>query len=224
VVSFITEGSGTDDRGRPYKRRRPLPIAALILVCAFVAAATWVAVFATDKGSSTEAAPCNPPSSEPAEGAVPLGNKVEAETIDEVPPASLAATQVRVYNANGEAGQAADVAAQLAEYGFAPAVDVQAGNDPVYTDQNLECQGQLRFGPNGKAQAGALRLVAPCAELVQDERTDATVDLALGTYFRKMNPGTDAQELLRTLRTIPVGAEVPPLDADLLATARSAHC
>lgn len=129
-----------------------------------------------------------------------------------------------MFNANGEHGQAAQVAAQLSDYGFASAPDVQAGNDPIYVDQNMQCQGQLRFGPNGVAAASALWLVAPCAELIEDTRTDDTVDLALGTYFRKISPNTDAEEVLRSLKDPPPGTQPAPLDIDLLKAARTARC
>src|SRR3546814_18599397 len=81
----------------------------------------------------------------------------------------------------------------LSEFGFSSAPDVQVGNDPVYVDQNMECQGQIRFGANGLAAASSVWLVAPCAELVQDGRGADTVDLALGTYKKgALTPNPDA--------------------------------
>lgn len=229
MVSLITEGSSNDDRGRPFRRRRSAPIIVVLSVLALLGAIVWIGVLAKTTESSTTAA-CNPPqaATKPgetdAEQPAPLGEKVDSNVLRDAEPAALSATKVRVFNANGEHGQAAQVAAQLSDYGFASAPDVQAGNDPVYVDQNLQCQGQLRFGENGLAAASAVWLIAPCSELIQDERTDDTVDLALGTYFRSIAPNADAEEVLRSLQDPPPGSQPAALDIDLLEAARSARC
>ena len=136
---------------------------------------------------------------------------------------ALSATRVRVFHANGQRGQAAHIAAQLSDSGFASAPDVQVGNDPVYLDQNMECSAQIRFGANGAAAAATVQLVAPCAERIEDTRPADTVDLALGNYFSDISPNNDAEEVLRTLRDAP-GTASAPLDMDLLEAARVARC
>ena len=52
----------------------------------------------------------------------------------------------------------------------------------------MVCIGQLRFGPAGQGAASTVALVVPCTELVRDERGDDTVDVAVGTAFRDVNP------------------------------------
>ncbi|CAM2915008.1 envelope integrity protein Cei [Prescottella defluvii] len=227
MVSLITDGSSTDDQGRPFRRRRAVPVIALISVLAFLGVAVWVQILTKPEVYATTV-DCNPPVQPKAADApapLPLGDKVGRDTLLDVEPAALSATRVRVFNANGERGQASDVATQLRDYGFTGAPDVQVGNDPVYVDQNLQCHGQIRFGPNGLSAASALWLVAPCAELIQDARADDTVDLALGTYFAKqLNPNADAAEVLNALKDPPAGTEPAPLDPELLAAARTARC
>ncbi|MCD2109697.1 MULTISPECIES: envelope integrity protein Cei [Rhodococcus] len=227
MVSLITEGSATDDRGRPFRRRRVVPAAVAGAVLAAGTIVVWSSVFTSSEPVTTTVA-CNAPPTEATdpEGPqpAPLGEVVDRSTLLEIEPAPLTATRVRVYNANGERGQATHVAAQLSDYGFSSPPDVQAGNDPVYVDQNMQCQGQIRFGEAGRAAASSVWLLAPCAELVQDTREDDTVDLALGTYFRDISPGADAEEVLRALREVPVGEETAPLDLDLLTAARNARC
>lgn len=227
MVSLITEGSATDDRGRPFRRRRVVPAAVAGAVLAAGTIVVWSSVFTSSEPVTTTVA-CNAPPTEATdpEGpqTAPLGEVVDRSTLLEVEPAPLTATRVRVYNANGERGQATHVAAQLSDYGFSSPPDVQAGNDPVYVDQNMQCQGQIRFGEAGRAAASSVWLLAPCAELVQDTREDDTVDLALGTYFRDISPGADAEEVLRALREVPAGEETAPLDLDLLTAARNARC
>lgn len=226
MVSLITEGTPFDDRGRPFRRRRALPIVIVLLVLALLGVFTWIRVF-TGGEAVTATAACNAPSTTPAsDGTVPapLGEKVDRSELLDVEPAALSATKVRVYNANGERGQAATIAADLSEYGFASAPDVQVGNDPVYLDQNMQCQGQIRFGAAGTAAASAVWLAAPCAELVRDGRTDDTVDLALGTYFKALQPNSDAESVLQSLAGVTPGAAPAALDIDLLEAARAARC
>jgi hypothetical protein len=226
VVSLITEGDSVDDRGRPFRRRRVLPIMIVLLALALLGVFTWVRVFTSDE-AVTATVECNEPSTAPSsDGTVPapLGERVDRSALLDVEPAALSATKVRVFNANGERGQAATVAADLSEYGFASAPDVQVGNDPVYLDQNMQCQGQIRFGANGLAAASAVWLAAPCAELIQDGRGDDTVDLALGTYFQSLQPNTDAESVLQSLAGVTQGSAPAPLDIELLEAARSARC
>ncbi|MFF1554892.1 envelope integrity protein Cei [Rhodococcus erythropolis] len=227
MVSLITEGSSTDDQGRPFRRRRAWPVIAVFAVLALIGSVLWVRILSAEAEVSDTVA-CNlpQPSSDPSAAApLPLGTVVDRSKLLDVDPAPLAATKVRVFNANGEHGQAAQVAAQLSEFGFSSAPDVQVGNDPVYVDQNMECQGQIRFGANGLAAASSVWPVAPCAELVQDGRGDDTVDLALGTYNKgALTPNTDATAILHALAEQPANAEVAPMDIALLKAARTARC
>lgn len=227
VVSLITEGSATDKRGRPFRRRRALPAALAGAVLAAATIVVWTSVISASEPVTTTVA-CNaPPVAGPDPDGpqpAPLGEVVDRSTLLDVDPAPLAATRVRVFNANGERGQATHVAAQISDYGFSSPPDIQAGNDPVYVDQNMQCQGQIRFGEAGRGAASAVWLVAPCAELIEDERSDDTVDLALGTYFREISPTPDSEEVLRALRDVPADAESAPLDLDLLTAARNARC
>lgn len=230
MVSLITEGRSTDPHGKPFPYRRVTPVLVLIVVLAVLGGLVWFRILTKPVALSAPVV-CNVPtvSASPEPGAPdpqPLGQPVPATTLLDVEPAPLAATRVRVFNANGERGQAADVASQLSDYGFGSAPDVQSGNDPVYVDQNMQCQGQIRFGTDGLAAASALWLAMPCAQLVQDGRTDDVVDLALGTYFRKIQPNTDALEVLASLKnTAPgAGSGAAPVDIALLEAARATHC
>jgi hypothetical protein len=215
VVSLITDGHATDHHGRPYKRRRPLP--AIIVGAAFAAVTIglWTQILNTEPVLTSTVDCNNPPG-----GASALGTEFDRQEMLEITPAVLAQAPVRVFNANGEPGQASSVAAQLSDLGYASAPDVQAGNDPIYTDQNLQCQGQIRFGPEGRAAASAVWVVAPCFELVEDSRGDNVVDLALGTYFRDLNPSVDAENALQALQ----GSDPSAVDPAMIAPARAALC
>ena len=90
----------------------------------------------------------------------------------------------------------------------------------VYTNTRLTCQGQIRFGDDGKAAAAALWLVAPCTELFSDGRSDDSVDLAVGTDFTTLTHSDDIDAVLAGLR--PDATE--PADPALIAKIHSASC
>jgi hypothetical protein len=135
----------------------------------------------------------------------------------EVTPAKLADTKVHVLNASGRGGQAGDIAGALQDLGFAKPT---AANDPVYANTRMTCQGQIRFGTAGQATAAAVWLVAPCTELIRDNRADDSVDLALGTDFTSLAHNDNIDSVLATLR--PGATE--PSDPALLATIHSSSC
>lgn len=225
MVSLITEGSATDPQGRLYPRRRPRAWLILLGVLALICSIVWIKALTTENVDTTAMA-CNSPSPATEPGAEPapaLGQRAGASWLQDVEPAALAQSQVRVLNANNQRGQAAHVAARLGDLGFASTPDTQYGNDPIYTNGDLECTGQIRFGVNGRPAAASVQLVAPCAELIEDQREDNTVDLVLGSLFRDVQPNNDAEEVLRSLKN-PAPGDSPKIDIDLLAAARTAHC
>ena len=198
MVAQITEGTAFDKHGRPFRRRNYLP--GILLLVALSVATLTVWVVALNRPVDVEqTAACNPPPP-PADAntpPTPLGEQVTRSEMVDVTPAKLADTTIRVLNASGQGGQAAEVAGALRDLGFA---EPSAANDAVYASARLTCQGQLRFGPSGRAAAAAAWLVAPCTELFQDERSDETVDLAIGTEFSELSRGDDIEAVLASLR------------------------
>ncbi|QDQ97602.1 envelope integrity protein Cei [Tomitella fengzijianii] len=217
MVALITNGHSTDWRGRPFRHRNRLPGLILAAVLVVIVAIVWTLAFSSD-GEDASATACNAPDP----GGAPLGRHVDG-SIKDVDPAPLADTRIRVFNANGQSGQAAHVAAGLSDIGFHPAADNAVSNDPVYLNQALQCQGQIRFGAQGEAAASALWLVVPCAELIRDDRADATVDLALGTLFHDLSTNSDAEAVLKALR-VPQGGPAPEIDPALIEGAHNVRC
>jgi LytR cell envelope-related transcriptional attenuator len=213
VVSHITEGTAFDKRGLPFRRRNYVPGIAVAGVLAVITALVWM-VALTRPTDVHEATVCNPP---PEGGAAALGEQVGRSEMIDVAPAKLAETQIRVLNASGQGGQAAEVSGALRDLGFAQPT---AANDPVYADTRLTCQGQIRFGPNGRAAAAAVWLVAPCTELFSDGRPDSSVDLVIGTDFTTLTHSDDIDAVLAGLR--PDATE--PADSTLLSKIHSATC
>jgi hypothetical protein len=218
VVTQITEGTAFDKHGRPFRRRNYLP-GILVLVALSVATLMVWAIALNRPADVQEAAACNAPPA-PADPNAPtpaLGEQLPRSDMMDVIPAKLADTKIRVLNASGQGGQAAEVAGALRDLGFA---DPGAANDTIYVNARLECQGQIRFGPSGRAAAAAVWLVAPCTELFQDQRSDDTVDLAIGTEFSELSSGDDTEAVLASLRP----DATQPADPALLEKIHTAAC
>jgi LytR cell envelope-related transcriptional attenuator len=208
VVAQITEGTAFDKHGRPFRRRNFMPGILLLVALSVVTMFVWV-IALSRPADVREAAVCNPPppAANPSDPP-PLGEQVTRSTMTEVTPARLADTKIRVLNASGRGGQAGEVAGELRDLGFA---EPAAANDTVYVNTRLQCQGQIRFGPAGRAAAAAVWLVAPCTELFQDQRSDDTVDLAIGTEFTELTVNDDIDAVLASLRPDATQAADPAL-------------
>lgn len=216
MVALIAEGSSSDKDGKPFRRRNHRPALVVVAVLAAVTAVVWGIVL-TRPVDVREAATCNAPPAPADREAPALGSRVSSSALIDVAPAKLADTKVRVLNASGQGGQAGEVAGALRDVGFAAPT---AANDPIYTGSRLACQGQIRFGEPGKAGAAAVWLVAPCVELYRDDRTDDSVDLAIGTEFTSLASSDDIAAVLSGLR--PGATE--PADSALLTKIHNGTC
>jgi len=183
----------------------------------FVITAIVWAIVLTRPVAVREAAACNPPPAATNASAPKLGDPVSHSTMIDVAPAKLTQTKINVFNASGQGGQAGEVAGALRDLGFAQPT---AANDPIYGTTRLACQGQIRFGPSGRAGAAAVWLVAPCVELFQDSRPDDSVDLAIGTEFTALAHSDDIDAVLAGLR--PDATE--PADSGLIAKIHNGTC
>lgn len=207
MVAQITTGTEFDKHGRPFRRRNNRPAAYALAALALLTALAW-GVALTRPADVHEIAVCNAPSA-PTEPDQPrLGTQVPRAAMVSTTPAKLSDIKARVLNASGRAGQAADVADALRDDGFAQPT---AANDPIYADDRLDCQGQIRFGPAGQAAAAALWLVAPCTELFRDDRADDSVDLAVGGDFISLAHSDDIEAALAGLRPDATGLPDPAL-------------
>lgn len=228
-------------RGPRYRRRRPLPALILLVVLAVLSGFVWTRVFETAE-TVEMATRCNPPpatsgakppkapSDMPAQTSV--GTMLSREALDDVVPIPPQDVRVQVLNASGEPNQAGLVSQELHNLNFGNGG--KPANDPVYPGLDLRCHAQIRFGTAGASAARTLSLIAPCAQLVRDGRSDATVDLALGSEFDGVKTTQEAHQVLQKLRNWgrehqpKVGdqqrAGPPSIDQELLTAARDVHC
>lgn len=217
MVSQITEGTAFDKHGLPFRRRNIWPGIITAAGLAVVTALIWM-IALTRPADVHEADACNPPPAPSQDAETPtLGEPVSRTEMIDVMPANLADTKIRVLNASGQGGQAGEVSGALRDLGFAQPTAI---NDPIYASSRLNCQGQIRFGDKGRAAAAAVWLVAPCTELFEDDRSDDTVDLAIGTDFTALTHSDDIDAMLAGLR--PDATE--PADSALLSRIHSASC
>jgi LytR cell envelope-related transcriptional attenuator len=201
----VAAGSVRRVSGAPrYRKRRPLPAIILILVLCAASTFVWFKVMHT-ADTSADKVTCAPPAPIPTSSKkkdkdqppATLGKSLDRDALAKTAPAPPSTAQVRVLNATTERGKANQVSAVLGELGFAKLLPAQ--NDPVYAAQDMSCQGQIRFGQRGMATARTLNLIEPCAELIKDERTDATVDLVVGEKFGELRPTQEARKMLMAL-------------------------
>jgi hypothetical protein len=231
VILGRTPPSDGGARVPPYRRRRRAPWVIVVSLLAATAIATWSVVLQNANGPSTAVA-CPPPTT----GSLP-GEVVALSALDQVAPVQPSATRVHVLNAGGQRGQANLVAAQLSDLGFPEAAAPE--NDPLHPNGDMECVGQMRFGPAGQGAARTLSLVLPCVELVRDDRTDDVVDLSVGTGFRDVNPpravrnaldqigtasGSDGSANADPAAPAATDAAAPAVDPTLLESARNSAC
>lgn len=235
-----TASTGKGLRGPRYRRRRPLPALILLAVLALLSGFVWTRVFESTE-SVEMATRCNVPDAKPGTAAAkpgdpptktPAGTMLSRQALNETAPAPPQDVPVHVFNANGEANQATLVTEELSNLGFAKGGD--PANDPVYSDLNLKCHGQIRFGRAGAGAARTLSLIAPCAQLVRDQRTGNTVDLALGSEFDGVRATQQAHQVLQQLKNWAKenrrqGADQqrvgkPNISDELLSAAREVHC
>jgi LytR cell envelope-related transcriptional attenuator len=232
----VAAGNVMRGQGQRYRKRRPLPAFLLILVLGIAATVVWLKVMNQDN-EITGAAHCDPP---PAPTAPPtagkpvptLGKPLEPPALDRTKPVPPTTALVRVINASGQRGQARLVTETLRGLGFTQIGD--PANDVLYGGK-MGCRAQIRFGPQGTAAARTLSLVEPCAELIRDERKDATVDMVLGEKFDDLHPNRSARTLLEQLTDfakqnpptkggLQADAPQPDLDSTLLKASRNVKC
>lgn len=91
---------------------------------------------------------------------------------------ALTTIHANVWNAAGKTGQAASVASQLSWRGVHI---IDTGNDPVGGEPPKHAE--IRYGANGKQIALTLAQQIKDATLQQDDRTNPSVDVVIGSNF-----------------------------------------
>ena len=216
---------------KPYGRRHPLPALLMLVVLATASVIVWVHVLG-QANNTTAQAHCPAGQNTPAK--LPTLTPLPYAALNNVVPAPASQVKVRALNASTQVGLADRIDAELQKLGFVQAAP--PANDPRYPLGDMRCFGQIRFGPNGESAARTVSLVEPCAQLVEDSRQDASVDLALGAYSNDLAPTPDTQLVLAQLATWAAkhpaangglqsqNGQQPSVSASLLAGAHTFQC
>jgi hypothetical protein len=234
----VAAGGRSRERGRGYRRRKPIPAIVVVVLLVVAAIVVWVKVI-NRADNTTAATDCPPVPSVSGKPAPQIGTPLAYTALAKVTPTPPSEVQVSVYNASTRHGAAQIVSTSLLQLGFN--VNGSAQTDPAYpqSDSNandvLACQGQIRFGANGESAARTLSLVLPCTQLVKDNRQDASVSVSVGSKFGSVAPNGDAQQVLKQLtdfanaHPVPQGGQqaqglAPQISPQLLTAAASTPC
>lgn len=107
----------------------------------------------------------------------PLRKPLPAQVVD-----------VNVYNTSDRSGLAVATADALSACNFHV---LDFGNDPLDADASVPAS--IRYGRTGLTSAQTLQLYVPAAQLIDDKRTNSTVDLVLGQGFGALTPPAGAR-------------------------------
>jgi hypothetical protein len=225
-----------NNRPQGYRKHRPLPAMILILILGIAATIVWLRVMDSD-GETKNAIHCDPPkvrpsATSPSAPPTTLGQALGNDSLDRTTPQPPGQVLVRVVNAGSKKGAARIVTESLRQLGFEQVSEPT--NDPLY-DDTMTCRAQIRFGSQGTAAARTLSLIEPCAELVRDDRKDATVDMAIGQKFDDLRPNSPSRTVLEQLADwaaahpkakggLQADGPKPEIDGELLSKARNTHC
>jgi len=214
-----------------YHRRRRAPILVVIAVLLIGTGVAWFEVLKPVPAASTG---CNQPGPAPEVGSTTrrttgatgvtagstasktnsvstttpirtsLGSFANPGSLTGVRPADPATVAVQIYNASKTSGLAKTVTNDLRAAGF---TSILAGaNDPLYPAFDLVCVGEIRYGQAGTAAAKTMLMIAPCAQLVLDNRISDSVDLSIGARYRYAPPPDTVKAQLKAIHD----AAIPP--------------
>jgi hypothetical protein len=219
-----------------YRRRKPIPAIVIVVVLGLAVVIVWTKVIAKASDVNSAVA-CAPSSAQPITAAgqpkPKPGTPLSYDALDKIAPEPAGDVTVQVVNGSTQGGAATQASNQLTQSGFHV---VKPADDPIYPKHDMTCRGQIRFGANGESAARTVSLLAPCTQLVRDNRQDGTVDLAIGKNFTGVTASNEAQQALSQLSAwaknhpTPQGGQqalnsvLPQLNASLLAKAHSSQC
>ncbi|WP_229674573.1 envelope integrity protein Cei [Nakamurella endophytica] len=237
-----------DSPAERYRRRRPWPILIFLVVLLVGGGVVWFQVLRpgpaaatgcnapgpapttatpTTRSSTARSTPSGTarprttarttPRSTTSTVTTTLGTFVASNTLVAVRPSDPSTVELQVYNASPARGVARTLTKDLQDAGFASVKP--ADNDVLYPAGDLMCQSEIRFGAAGQAQARTVLIIAPCSQLVMDDRVDQSVDLALGARY-DYTPTTAAQKA--QLKALHDAAAPPAVIEGQTATAKPA--
>jgi hypothetical protein len=226
------------DSAPPYRRRTRWPVLVIVGVLLIGAIIVWTQVLkpvaaaesgcnqpgavpetstaSSGTGTATSTSASTATSSSSQAVSTTLGAFTTPESLADTRPADPGDVPLTVLNASTVTGQAKTVTDELRAVGFSAMG--QQENDPLYPAADLRCYGEIRYGYAGLAEARTTLIVAPCAQLVLDDRLDNSVDLSLGRLYQ-LTPITD--DVKAQLTAIKNASAPPPVIEGQTVSVRS---
>lgn len=184
----MMSGSGLTPTGGSGQPRSRNTMIALIVVIALVCFAGGVAVMYLLRGGKDTATGPGP--------ALPCVTTSVRPGVTLPKPGTIS---INVYNSTNRSGLARRTAATMTGRGF---VVGKVANDPL--GKNITGVAELRHGPTGTQNAQLLAFYFPGATLVNDGRTDASVDVVLGSAFTVVPSAANIQAAMN--KPVPVAS------------------
>ncbi|MEZ5118057.1 MAG: LytR C-terminal domain-containing protein [Candidatus Nanopelagicales bacterium] len=189
-------GPGYSGTGRKRSKVGPIILVILAMLVLFTAGFGLSFILFRDSSSTDEATDA---SSGPS--ALPC------TTVTVIPGTGLpkpGQVTTNVYNSTDISGLAGRTSEELKARGF---VIGKVANDPL--SKTITGTAEIRYGAKGQDGATLMRYYIPKAVLVQDDRTDATIDTVLGEAFQKVRTSEQVQKALTKPVPSPSGPGCP---------------
>ncbi|WP_322987313.1 LytR C-terminal domain-containing protein [Phaeacidiphilus oryzae] len=172
---------------RPNKRRKLLAVVAAVVVAGVLGWGTvqLIGVFG-GKPTANAAVGCAGNGRAAARAATASAADAASASASAAPQAGLpapSAITVNVLNSTNRPGLAAQTAAQLKQRGFKIG---KIGNAPAALENKVTGSAQVIGGPSSDQVATVVGTEVPGAKATTDSRTDAAVDLVIGTGFKAL--------------------------------------
>lgn len=148
----------------------------------------------TSPAPTTSGAPS--PTASPTNTGTNTSEPTPCVTVTVVPADTLPSptdVTTNVYNSTDRTGLAAATGEELKSRGF---VIGTVANDPL--GKTITGVAEIRHGPKGAQAAALMAYYLPGARLVDDERTDATIDTVLGAGFLDVAPQAEVDAAIDT--------------------------
>ena len=188
----MLSGQGLGPTGDGPRRRHPVTTTIIVVLMMAVLFGATFGIVRLLRGSGSDSA--SPGASSPA----------PCVTTTVVPGVALpkpGTVTSNVYNATNRAGLAKRTAADLGSRGFKIS---RVANDPL--GRAVAGVAEIRYGTAGLANAQLMKYYIVGAVLVQDARTDATIDVVLGQKFKVVTPQAKVDAALKKPTPVASGA------------------
>ena len=188
----MLSGQGLGPTGDRPRRRHPVTTTIIVVLMMVVLFGATFGIVRLLRGGGSDSASPGPTSPAPC---------VTTTVVPGVALPKPGQVSSNVYNATNRAGLAKRTAAELGSRGFKIG---RVANDPL--GRSIAGVAEIRYGTAGLANAQLMKYYIAGAVLVQDARTDATIDVVLGQKFKVVTPQAKVDVALKKPTPVASGA------------------